>query len=760
MALLDTLNEPQQRAVQLAGGPALVLAGPGSGKTRVLTHRVAYLISELHVDPYNILAVTFTNKAAKEMRERLTVLIGPDRTQRLTVGTFHSICARWLRIELPSPPAENAPGLYRNFTIYDDDDQQRLMRRVIKSLSLDEKQYAPRAILSAISKAKNELVGPQEFARMTQTHREDMFARCYEHYQELLNESNAVDFDDLLLVSLRLLQRQPQLLEKYQHRFQHVLIDEYQDVNSCQYEWAKLLSGKHRNLFAVGDEDQSVYAFRGADMRYVLQFEDDFPDAQVILLEQNYRSTQSILDVATALIKGSGKRKHAKQLWTHNNRGVLVSLQEAYTEEEEAVIVVDEIERLLQKGKHKLQDIAVLYRTNAQSRVIEEVFLRRALRYRLVGGTRFYERKEIKDVLAYLRLINNPFDSVSFDRILETQPGIGRQTIAQLGDWASDLGVPAYTALQLLDPQAVDANELQPQTANRFTGRVRTLLVSFLHLLDDLIKGKAEVGLIQLLDLVLERTAFHDALIREYGDEEAETRWENVLELRTVAAQYQHYVPEAQLPTFLEEAALISATDDLLVEQDAATLMTMHQAKGLEFPVVFAVGLEEGIMPHNRSLEDVEQLEEERRLLYVAATRAMERLYLLHAFKRTLYGRSNIAIPSRFLADVPETLLKKSRERSDRVASQTTMFTGRASFGGAGRGNGAAWGNHGKKNTTPLKPSPTAEFTAGTKVRHSTFGEGIVVSSEAKGDDEEVTVAFVGKGIKKLLAAFAKLEKV
>ncbi len=755
MGLLDTLNEPQRRAVEIGSGPALVLAGPGSGKTRVLTHRVAYLISELRVDPYNILAVTFTNKAAKELKERLTVLIGAEHTQRLTVGTFHSICVRWLRIELPPAPAAGAPGLYRNFTIYDEDDQQRLMRRVIKELHLDEKQYAPRGVLGAISRAKNELVGPKGFAQVASTHREEMVARCFERYQGLLQENNALDFDDLMVVMLQLLQSKPELRQKYQRRFEHVLIDEYQDVNTCQYEFAKQLSGQHRNLFAVGDEDQSVYAFRGANMRYVLQFEDDFPDARVILLEQNYRSTQAILDVATALISSSERRKHPKQLWTQNNKGVIVALQEAYTEEEEAVLVLDEIERLVGKGQHTLQSMAVLYRTNAQSRALEEAFLRRAIRYRLVGGIRFYERKEVKDILAYLRLINNPFDSVSFERVVEAQPGIGRQTIAQLSEWAAELGVPVYSALQLLDPQADTEGAV---VSAPLAARAKSMLLGFLHTLDALIRAQTERGLVELLDLLLERTSFHDALVREHGDEEGESRWENVLELRTVAGQYVNYVQEAQLPTFLEEVALVAATDDLLEQRDAVTLMTMHQAKGLEFPVVFVAGLEEGLMPHSRSLEDPEQLDEERRLLYVAATRAMERLYLLYAFKRTLYGRSNLSQPSRFLADIPGNLVKRSRERGERTA-QASMFTGRSSAPAPSRA-APSWSSGARKNTTPMKPSPTAQFTAGMKVRHSIFGNGIVISSEPKSDDEEVTVAFVGKGVKKLMATFAKLERV
>lgn len=770
-ALLAQLNEPQQRAVQALGGPVLVLAGPGSGKTRVLTHRVAYLIDELRIDPHRILAVTFTNKAAREMKERLSALIGEEYTKRLWAGTFHSICVRILRADIEKL------GLRRDFVVYDDDDQQQLMRRVVKELNLDEKQYSPRAVHSAISRAKNELVGPEAFARQGRNYWDEIVARCYERYQVRLRENNALDFDDLLGLVVQLFQSHQATLEKYQRRFQHVLIDEFQDVNTCQYEFARLISGGSNNLFAVGDEDQSVYAFRGANMRYVLQFEDDFPTSKVILLEQNYRSTQAILDVATALIHGGSRQKRAKQLWTENGKGIIVSLQEAYTEDEEASLVLDEIQRLQARGDAELRDCAILYRTNAQSRALEESFLRRNVRYRLVGGVRFYERKEIKDILAYLRLVQNPFDSVALFRVINVPTrGIGERTLSDLTDWAAELDVPIYTALQVLDePQEAiesDPERLPPIHAKRpFNTRTRNALAAFLHLLDEFIRAKDDRDLVELLDLVLERTEYHDALVREHGPEEGETRWENVLELRTVAGQYANFPREAQLATFLEEIALVASTDELASDQDAVTLITMHQAKGLEYPVVFVVGLEEGILPHARSLEDQEQLEEERRLLYVAATRAEQRLYLLYAFKRTMYGRSNFATPSRFLQDIPAKLLKSTRDRREHVSSsQTSMFTNRSSWGArdrvaTGRDNprgrtATTWGAGARKNTTPLRPSATAKYKAGMKVKHPTFGEGIVISSMPRTDDEDVTVAFVGHGVKKLTASLAKLELV
>lgn len=844
--MLQLLNEPQQRAVQALGGPVLVLAGPGSGKTRVLTHRIAYLIAEVGVDPHAILAVTFTNKAAKEMKERLTGLIGEEFTRRLTVGTFHSVCVRLLRQEIEKfgwskalvdfaandatthdalarlgalasvlifdatpedveakgrlrraivyresetveqllaglarqeqvtirqdlrqqiPPSIRDEAIRRgiityrrDFTVYDDDDQTRLMRQVLKELNLDEKQYPPGRIRNRISQAKNELKGPEEFGISVENYYEEIVARCFEVYQKRLQANNALDFDDLLVMTVRLFDAKPAVLEHYQKRFVHVLIDEYQDVNAVQYTFAKQISGHYRNLFAVGDEDQSVYAFRGANMRYVLQFEDDFPDAKLILLEQNYRSTQAILDVASSLINASDQRKRAKRLWTQNDKGVEVWLREGYNEEEEARLVCDEIERLRAKGDTELKDCAVLYRTNAQSRALEEAFLFRGLRYRLIGGVRFYERKEIKDLLAYLRLISNPFDSVSLERIIEATPGIGRQTIATLQGWANELEIPIYTALQLLAEESLEIKV-------PFNSRARNNLLGFLHLTDELIKAKDELGVVELLDLTLERTHVHDALLREHGNEEGETRWENVIELRRVADQYTNLVRESQLPTFLEDVTLVAATDELATEQDAVTLITMHQAKGLEYPNVFIVGLEEGLMPHSRSLDDAEQLEEERRLLYVAATRAGRRLYLLYAFRRWLRGREEYSTPSRFLADIPKDLLRKTGDRERTGFGQSSMFTSRSSFGGGSAMSGKArtptsWGSTAKKNTTPLKPAADAKFQPGQKVRHAQFGEGIVVSSKVQGDDEEVTVAFVGQGVKRLLAGFARLELV
>jgi DNA helicase II / ATP-dependent DNA helicase PcrA len=768
-ALLRSLNPAQQQAVQAIAGPVLVLAGPGSGKTRVLTHRIAYLIGEVGVRPRNILAVTFTNKAAREMKERLHSLVGERNARDLVVGTFHNICVRILRREIG-----NLERLH-DFTIYDEDDQQRLMRRVLKDLNLDEKQFPPRQILSKVSSAKNELVGVGEYQRLARAHYEQVVARCYERYQLLLREANALDFDDLLVETVRLFEQHPEVLARYQERWAYLLVDEYQDTNRAQYVIVKLLAQKQHNLFAVGDSDQSIYAFRGADIRNILQFEDDYPDAQVILLEQNYRSTQAILDVAQALIDAGGKSRHRKRLWTQNEQGLLVSLQEAYDQGEEARLVADEIGRLVAREGYTLGDCAVMYRTNAQSRALEEALISRAMRYHIVGSVAFYERKEVKDMLAYLRIALNPFDSVSLLRVLNYPTrGIGQRTEAQLTQWASELNLPVYTTLQLLA-------EPEGPARSPFNAKTAEALVGFLRLIDWLIAQRAALGVVELLDALVERIGLQDALLREHGPDEGSTRFENALELRTVAAEYGLLPQENQLATFLEEVALMASVDeidrsegqqqgkDAEARRDRITCITLHQAKGLEYPVVFLIGLEEGLLPHSRSLEDKDQLEEERRLLYVGITRAQRRLYMLYAFRRTLYGKSNIATPSRFLQDIPPDLVGQPKKRATADVSQSSLFSERADGvlrGSAGRRLGRAIVSGG--NTTrpdrsreraPSGPSEVS-FFPGDRVQHGSFGEGVVVSSRLIEGDEEVTVAFSGKGLKKLLASFAKLQKL
>ncbi len=736
MDLLKELNPAQRKAVQALQGPVLVLAGPGSGKTRILTYRIAYLVRECSIDPYNIMAVTFTNKAAREMRSRLERLIGQQQLDRLTIGTFHAICARMLRRE------SQTTGLPANFVIYDRDDQLGLIRQALRELNLDEKMYRPAAIQAAISKAKRSLLTPEEYNPLTYWH--EVAGRVYSRYQQLLRANSALDFDDLLMLTVRLLGEQEDILQKYQRRYIYVLVDEFQDTDGAQYQLVKLLAATRKNVFVVGDEDQSIYGWRGADFRNVLRFREDYPEAQVVLLEQNYRSTQNILEVARHVIALNTLRTE-KRLWTKNEPGSLITVFEAYDEQEEAEYIVNEIEKLVQQKLCRLRDCAVMYRTNAQSRVLEDAFVRHSLPYKLVGATRFYERREIKDVLAYLRLIHNPYDDVSLKRILNVPPrGIGERTAETLQQWAEAQNVPLYTTLQLLkEAQGKKTSPAQPaedkkadaHPAPPFDTRSSRALLSLLNLLDNLMAARSQSTVLQLLDKLLADSAYADHV--QDGTEEGQERWENIQELRTVAQDYDHLPPEAGLTTFLEDVALVSDVDNLREETDAATLLTLHTAKGLEFEAVFIVGLEEGILPHSRSLGEPEEMEEERRLCYVGMTRAKRYLHLIHTFRRTRFGNQATSEPSRFLRDIPARLVKgREVPAPARLKAEPSLASSRH--------------------------APTsASFAPGDRVRHPQFGEGIVVSSQVRGEDEEMIVAFAGKaGIKRLLASFAGLQRL
>jgi len=722
MDILKDLNPAQREAVQAVEGLVLVLAGPGSGKTRVLTHRVAYLVRECGVDPYNIMAVTFTNKAAQEMRGRLHHLLG-QRLRRLTIGTFHAICSRILRREAKHLDVSS------DFAIYDRTDQLGLVRQALQDLNLDDKMYRPQAILGTISKAKNELIDPESFA--PQTYWQEVAGRVYTRYQELLLANNAQDFDDLLMNAVHLFGRQPDVLAKYQRRYLHILVDEFQDTNTAQYVLVKRLADENGNLFAVGDEDQSIYAFRGADFRNVQRFRRDYPDARLVLLEQSYRSTQTILDVAKAVISHNIHRT-PKNLHTEKGWGLPIVVHEAYNEQEEAQYVVDQIALLVAGGTCRPGDCAIMYRTNAQSRVLEDAFVRAGLPYKLVGATRFYARREIKDVLAYLRLVHNPHDSVSLARIINVPPrGIGPKTRSALERWADDLKVPIYTALQMLREEIEEATVHLPSYACN-------VLADFSELLDELIAAREQLNVLGLLDLILEKSGY-SGYIRD-GTEEGEDRWNNILELRTVAREYLDLPPGTSLTTFLEEVALVSEVDNLDEAANAPTLLTLHMAKGLEFPVVFIVGLEDGLFPHSRSFDDPEAMEEERRLCYVGITRAKERVYLLHAFRRTMYGESQVGEPSRFIADIPDHLIVGREEAQPALGEEERPYRWQVQW----------------PVTSGL--ALTGQFETGDRVRHPIFGEGIVIESKVTGGDEEVTVAFEEKGIKRLLASFAKLE--
>jgi DNA helicase-2/ATP-dependent DNA helicase PcrA len=725
MEILASLNAQQRAAVTAKPGPTLILAGPGSGKTRVLTHRIAYLVGQLGVAPRNIMAVTFTNKAAREMKARVERLL-EGGLRGLTIGTFHAICARFLHREAQYLPVT------ADFVIYDDADQQALMKLALKELNLNDKQYAPQKMLNKISAAKNELIGPDEYP--SGTYVGEVIKRVYGRYQQLLALNNALDYDDLLMSAVRLFNDQPDVLARYQQYYEHILVDEFQDTNTAQYSLVRLLAQKHHNLYAVGDPDQSVYRWRGADYRNVRRFQEDYPDAEVLLLEENYRSTQLILDAAMAVIDRHPGRTR-KQLFTQRQGGAQLYAHEAYNEQEEAQFVVDTIAELVHSGQHAAGDCAVMYRTNAQSRAVEEAFMHAGLPYKLVGAQRFYGRKEIKDILAYLRLIHNPADSVGLLRVINTPPrGLGAKTLEQLITVAGAGGLPAAEVLRDLA-----ANGAKSSFASNFAGKAGASLAGFGQMLNTWQQARDELSVAQLFDRVVDDVGYADFV--NDGGEEGLERWANVLELRAVAAES----PQTSLGEFLEQVALVSDQDTLAEEGQAPTLLTLHAAKGLEFPVVFIVGLDEGILPHQRSFDDPEAMHEERRLMYVGMTRAKDRLYLLRAFRRSIYGDSGPSEASRFFDDIPEHLLKGNLSRKQAKAE--------AYFQKATRWDSNSSADH------PIRPvtAPAARYKSGQRVRHKLFGEGIVIDSRVRGDDEEVDVAFEEVGLKRLVASIADL---
>ncbi|MEN6478753.1 MAG: UvrD-helicase domain-containing protein [Anaerolineales bacterium] len=770
------LNEEQLAAVTAPLGPMLVLAGPGSGKTRVLTYRIAYLVTELGVQPGEILAVTFTNKAAGEMTSRLQQLLGPLAT-RLTIGTFHAICVRVLRREAPQV------GFGTDFTIYDADDQDRVITRMVKELDLDTKQYRPSAIAGAISRAKNELLTPESYAPPTYWH--EAVARVFARYEQFKRENNALDFDDLLQKTEQLFREHEDVRERYQRRWAQVLVDEFQDTNRAQYELVLHLTQEHRQVFVVGDEDQSIYSWRGADYRNVQRFRADFPEAQVILLERNYRSTPNILDAAQSVIDRNQHRTK-KTLWTSAAAGPPIQLFEAYDEREEAAYVVAELQKLLANGETTAGECAVMFRTNAQSRALEDAFMQHGLAYRLVGSVRFYQRREIKDVLCYLRLIHNVDDEVSLRRVINVPSRkIGERTVEQLRVHAQAQGLSmGRTLLELADARTPD----EAASRTGLSGATARSLQSFAHLLAGLVVARDTLSLPQLLDKLLQETDYL-AYLRD-GTQEGEERIGNVRELYTAVERYSEMEPHEALRAFLQDAALVSDVDEANWQADAVTMLTLHAAKGLEFDTVFLVGMEEGICPHMRSLDDPEQMEEERRLCYVGLTRAKRRLYLVRAFRRSLFGNSQVREPSRFLADIPRALLAGSpvprvalpgdglhegapagprawveqrRERSEgvrrvRTASEAEPLPPRSAPTRPSVRRPTETGQAETAHPRPSKTEPT--FATGDTVRHPIFGEGTVVASKLVGGDEEVTVAFVDQGVKRLLLQYARLEKL
>jgi DNA helicase-2/ATP-dependent DNA helicase PcrA len=707
---LADLNPAQREAVVTTEGPLLVVAGAGSGKTRVLTYRVAHLINACGVKPNEILALTFTNKAAGEMRERLENLLGPV-ARTIWILTFHAACGRILRREV------QRLGYRSNFTIYDQADQVRLTKQVLEELEKDPKRFVPRGIHAQISAAKNQLVTPAEYAERVASFYDQTVAETYDLYQRRLFASNAVDFDDLLMLTVQVLERFPEARERWQKAFRYVLVDEYQDTNHAQYRLLQLLAEKHRNVCAVGDPDQSIYAFRGADIRNILEFERDFGETKTVALEQNYRSTNTILQAANAVIAHNRERK-PKNLWSELGEGEPVRALEVEDEHAEARFVAAEIAALVEEG-FSGSEVAVFYRTNAQSRVLEDVLVRQGIAYQVIGGPRFYERAEVKDVIGYLQAIDNPYDAVSLQRIANRpRRGIGDASLARLQAHADAYGISLWEALGQAEEAGISAAPLRA--------------VQQLHgLLQSLMAGALDMDVPDVLERVLERSGYLDSL-RAERTIEAQGRMENLQELVGVAQEYQHTAPEPSLSGFLQEISLYSDQDAIRGEQSLVTLMTLHNAKGLEFRAVFMIGMEEGIFPHARSIEE-QGLEEERRLAYVGMTRAQERLVLTHASARSLYGSRSYNLPSRFLDELPETHVERSRLQP-------------ASWSGYGSPTGVA----------PRADVPT--LSTGDSVRHETLGEGVVTAIERGG---LVTVRFASDGSeRRLMLDYAPLERI
>jgi len=759
---LEGLNDIQTEAVLHTEGPVLIVAGAGSGKTRALTHRIVYLIREHGVSPFEILAITFTNKAAREMAERVESMLGERVARGMWILTFHSACARILRRE------HTHLGVPSGFTIYDDGDTERLIAGILKDLDLDPKRYPPKAMANGISSAKDRVIGPDDFASMASNFYEETIAKVYQAYERRKREAGALDFDDLITETVRLFREHPEVLEHYQERFPYLMVDEYQDTNRAQYELVNLLASKHRNVCVVGDADQGVYSWRGATIQNMLDFERDYPDATVFLMEQNYRSTQNILEAANSLIEHNQQRK-PKALWTEAGSGELIVRFRADDEHEEAFFVVDEIERLRETEGYRLADLAVFYRTNAQSRVLEDVLMRVGTSYRVFGGVRFYQRKEVKDVLAYLRLLINPQDVISFRRVVNTpKRGIGDATVAALESFADTEGIDVMEACRRVDEIAV----LQTRAKGAVAG-FNQVMQAIRHHLDD---GAGPTRMVEF-------AALESGYLGELEEErtvEAQGRIENIQELGGVAAELLTREPDAGLEQFLEQVSLVGEQDEYDEDDSSVTLMTLHIAKGLEFPVVFIVGMEDGIFPHFRSMTDAAALEEERRLAYVGITRAQQRLYLTHAWSRTLYGQTQYNPPSRFLKEMPEHLfdVRESEGASTGYGGRfgrgygAKAGSGAGGYPGAGRGGGRVIGGRREHDDddrpagdwTPPRPRGVSKreaptIAAGDTVVHQRWGEGVVVAVSGAGDGTEATISFPEVGEKRVLLAYAPLTK-
>lgn len=746
MDLMQGLNEPQQRAVACLQGPLLIVAGAGSGKTRVLTFRIANLL-EHGVPPYRILAITFTNKAAREMRERVDALIG-DAAQDVWLSTFHSFCARFLRMEL-----EHYGRYAKNFVIYDAADSKGLIRECLKELNIDEKHTAPGAVQAHISDAKNRLLDVAAFTAQASDFFAEQVAKIYALYQSKLQENNALDFDDLLMLTVELLTKNEELRAKYQKKFQYILVDEYQDTNGAQYAITKLLAAEHRNICVVGDADQSIYGWRGADMRNIMNFEKDYPEATVILLEKNYRSTKNILAAANAVIENNLTRKK-KELWTDNPTGDRITIYEGATEKNEASYIVREVERLHTMFHVKYGDIAVLYRTNAQSRNIEEAFYATGVPYAMVGSVRFYDRREIKDIIAYLRVIYNPRDTLSLLRIINVpRRGLGPTSIARMMETAEEYRISLFEVI-------TDAQLLS--MIPKLSAKVKLALEEFAAMVFTFMGQLGTRPIHEIVEDVIE-TSGYAAALEEEKKEDNRDRLENLREFISVAKNFDDGAAEGEngLADFLAQIALISDVDQTEQSDGTVTLMTFHAAKGLEFPAVFMAGMEEGLFPHSRTLLDDTEIEEERRTCYVGITRAERRLYLTYARQRTIYGRTEMSRPSRFLAEIPEELVEHKEadffggtdlRAPSNIWSERSTRTERKRY--------MPPPQHTAADGSVIRPDTSAAFQAGDAVRHSKWGDGRIVAISGSGEDAELSIAFPGEGIKKFVQKYAPILKL
>ncbi|WP_042141977.1 DNA helicase PcrA [Paucisalibacillus sp. EB02] len=751
--LIKGLNKQQQEAVKHTEGPLLIMAGAGSGKTRVLTHRIAYLMGEKDVSPRNILAITFTNKAAREMKDRVSKLVGPEATD-MWVSTFHSMCVRILRRDI------DRIGYSRNFTILDSGDQLSVIKQVIKELNIDNKQFEPRAMQNQISSAKNELVTAEEYSNKAGNFYDRQVARVFEGYEKVLRKNQSLDFDDLIMQTIHLFKRVPEVLEYYQRRFQYIHVDEYQDTNHAQYTLVKQLANRFQNLCVVGDSDQSIYRWRGADIANILSFEKDYPQAKTVFLEQNYRSTKSILEAANKVIANNPGRK-PKNLWTENPDGQKIMYYQGATEQDEALYITDKIRELVREEGYTPSDVAILYRTNAQSRAVEDTLMKSGVSYQMVGGMRFYDRKEIKDMIAYLRLITNPDDDLSFERVVnEPKRGIGKTSIDRLRAYAADNDMSFYQAVEVVD----------------FTGvpkKAANALAEFGNLIKTLNQQQDFLTATDMVEQVLERSGYEEMLKNERSIE-SQSRLENLEEFMTVTQDFEETSEDKTLIAFLTDLALIADIDRVDEEdpdnEEKVTLMTLHAAKGLEFPVVFLIGMEENVFPHSRAMFDEEEMEEERRLAYVGITRAEKQLYLTNAKMRTLYGRTNMNPMSRFINEIPEELVEGIEQARASMFGSSPFGN---DFGGGQQRN--PFGSPRTQATTNqptqpprrsaqrVQPTTGAEnetWKPGDKAEHKKWGVGTVVKVQGEGDKLELDVAFPAPtGIKRLLAKFAPIMK-